>query len=152
MFTSVPNQVIPPSFSFYQLRQWTAVLLKHFTGNQTLPSAFCSTSLSGINSGEESIPGGHHGENHKKGLRGHSTCGLERARMRFLWQWTWKGNKQNQGKRWEFRTGVGCLGPSYGQRSWAEELSCCIKNVIWKGNQLLLMGEITPVNSSGSWA
>lgn len=126
----------------------------HRESNPALPSAFCSASLSGIPSGEKGIPGGHRGENHKKGLREHCVCGLKRAQTWDFWDSrhgkgvitvTW-------GKRGEFRTGVGCLGPPYGQRSWVEDLSCYVKNRVWRGKLFLLMGEMTPTNSSRSWA
>lgn len=114
-------------------------------------SAFClcSASLSGINSGEEGIPGGHHGENHTEQLIGHCVCGLKRAQIWNFWDNT-HGKIATWGKRWKFRTGIGCLNPSYGQRSWVK-LSCYISSGLQRSNLFLLVGEMTPINSSWIW-
>lgn len=111
--------------------------------------AFWSASLSGINSGEKGIPGGHHGEKHTEKLIGHCVCGFRRAQIWDFWDST-HGKIATWGKRWNFRTGLGCLNPSYGQRFWVK-LSCYINNGLWRNNLSLLMGEMTPINTICIW-
>lgn len=112
-------------------------------------SALCSANLSGKNSGEEGIPGGHHGEKHTEKLIGHCVCGLKRAQMLDFWDST-HGKIATWDKRWKFRMGTGYLNPSYGQRFWVK-LSGYINHGLWRNNLFLLMGEITPINGSWIW-